>query len=112
VSSGIERPYEHIVRAAWSRHHELATARGALILRVVRSGARRGSVPGRSLDQAVEAAHQLAGSLAMYGLPACAELARHLQDALDRVPRDAAEWRALRPDATRLRDALAAATQS
>lgn len=112
MSSGIEPSYEHIVRAVWSRHHELATARGELILRVVRAGARHGSVPGRSLAQAAEAAHQLAGSLAMYGFPACAELARRLQDALDGVPRDAAQWRDLRPVATRLRDALAATTQA
>lgn len=112
MSNEIERPYEHIVRAVWSRHHDLATARGELILRVIRAGARRGSVPGRSLAQAVEAAHQLAGSLAMYGFPACAELARSLQNALDGVPRDAEQWLALRPAATRLRDELAATTRS
>lgn len=112
MSSGIDRPFEHIVRAVWSRHHDLAGARAELILRVVRSGARRGGVPGHSLALAAEAAHQLAGALAMYGLPACAELARRLQDALDAGPADAAQWDALRADATRLRDELATTTRS
>lgn len=109
MSSDADGPYADIVRDVWGRHSGLATARAELLAAVVGARARGEHVTPEDLASAREAAHQLAGSLAMYGLGACAGLAARLQRALDGPQRPRA-WRGLAATAVRLRDVLATTT--
>lgn len=109
MSSDPEGPYADISRQVWTRHHGVATARAELLAAVLGARARGEPIAPDHIATAREAAHQLAGTLAVYGLSTCARLAMRLQRALD-AQHEPQAWAALGAMAAGLGRTLAATT--
>lgn len=87
----VEAKTARIVAAMWVKNKPTITERVAALRKACNSLRRTGSIPPVERDEAVSAAHKLAGVLGMFGFPEGTDAAREIELMLegDALPKNA-----------------------